>query len=124
MKATLRQWLAKPVRLLFDKLRRHITLAVAEDFRQLARHVTIEREQQACERQEETKRILAALEQMREQFEHTLDGCALASESMVRELVLLQRQIAEIAPPRLRLDDYRHDLLDQGDDAADVRRAA
>jgi hypothetical protein len=108
----------------FEKLRSHITLAVADDFRQLVRHVTIEREQQTLERQEELKRTLATLDQIRLNVEQTLDGFSLVSESLVREIVLVQRQIAEAFPPTLPFEDHRHGALGPSDDASSVRRAA
>ena len=102
-------------------LRAHVARAVADDFRQIARHVTIEREYQT----ERILPVLPELARLRGHFERKFDELAMVTESLVLEVVRLQRQIAEMSPPAAdRLEVYNGEHLQSDHGAPGDRRAA
>jgi hypothetical protein len=88
MKQTLRRWLARPAGLVkawrdqcLERLRAHVALALADDFRNLA---------------ERDQRQLAKL---RADFDRRFDEMVFVSESLILETIRLQRQLADYLPP-------------------------
>jgi hypothetical protein len=100
--------LVRPMRdRLLAKLRAHVALAVNDDLRQLALHITAQRLALAAEL---TQHLGAELAPIRRQ----LDDLNLCNEGLLREVVRLQRELRQLTEafeptsPHGSLDDAPH----------------
>jgi hypothetical protein len=140
MKRLLRACLARPAGFIkacrdkcLAKLRAHVALGVAEDFRQLAHHVTTERQETTAETQlqaqSHAERILLEIvgqaQDLRQSSDKKFDELTMVTESLVMEIVRMQRLLAQVSAEMAdRLDPSQRTELRLTEESLPVRRAA